>query len=121
MSQQPIPPQTKTIQERWLEEMQHPFAVTMDVATGRYQFGAASFSQVATPNPSHKDYSRIETAKAKLAESKRDVKRAQMIRIHGVEQRAPWIPPSEDNRFDKMRPDIRKFGKILKLKFPRGM
>ena len=85
-----------------------------------------SWRQLNTPvpHPLHRDYSSIEMAKRKQADAeqrdKQKKKQLAHVRIHGVEQRAPWVPPEEYLPFQRSIPNIKNFTKPLRVKMPKG-
>lgn len=94
------------------------------VSLGRTPLESVNRIPVATPNPSHKDYSSIEMAKRSEREADINRNRKQtvkIVRIHGVVQRAPWVPKDPLTPFEASRPNISNFRKPLRLNMPYWM
>ena len=122
---------TQTKEQQWEVFLNQPFALSAGLESWRRTdtihmqtpYEAFQRYRTPTPHPLHKDYSSIETAKRLKAESERkdQQKKVQRVRIHGVEQRAPWVPPEEYLPFQRAIPKMSHFTKPLRFKIPKGM
>jgi signal-transduction protein with cAMP-binding, CBS, and nucleotidyltransferase domain len=122
---------TQTKEQEWEVYLNQPFAVATGLESWRRgdtihmqtPYEALQQIRTATPHPLHKDYSSIEMAKRKKADAEQQDKQKKVmrVRIHGVEQRAPWVPPDEYLPFQRAIPKMSHFTKPLRLKIPKGM
>lgn len=120
---------TKTKEQEWEIYLNQPFAVSAGLQSWRRAdtihmqtpYEALQLYRTPTPHPLHKDYSSIEMAKRKQADAEEQQKKVQRVRIHGVEQRAPWVPPEEYLPFQRAIPKMSHFTKPLRFKIPKRM
>jgi hypothetical protein len=122
---------TQTKEQQWEVFLNQAFPVSSGLEPWRRginlpmqtPYQALQQIRTATPHPLHKDYSSIEMAKRKKVEADRQdkQKKGMRVRIHGVEQRAPWVPPEEYLPFQRAIPKMSHFTKPLRLRVPKGM
>jgi hypothetical protein len=118
-----LPPPAEDQKRQWSTYLNSSPVYTSDLMKYRYGYLArtplessrnlinSQHMGVPVPHPQHKDYTAIETAKRNRAEAEQRARMNQRVRIHGVEQRAPWIPPNEHPDLLMFRPNINHFTK----------
>jgi hypothetical protein len=115
-----LPPAARTPDPRWEAYLSQNPAITHELMHYRYGYlGRTPLESarnirnaehiVAVPHPNQKNYSMIEDAKRRKEEVERHERTNQRVHIHGIEQRAPWIPPHEHPDLLRFRPNIRHF------------
>ena len=117
----PLPPPAEETKRKWVEYLSATPVYTTDLMQYRHGYlsntplesslsmMAAQHRAIPVPHPENKHYTEIEEAKRNRAEAERMAKMNQRVHIHGVEQRAPWIPPHEHPDLLRFRPNIRHF------------
>ena len=117
---QSLPPPGQSSQPLWEAYLNQNPAVTQELMKYRYGYlGRTPLDSsrnimntqhnVPVPHPQQRGYSMVEDAKRRRAEAERVARINQRVRIRGVEQRAPWIPPHEHPDLLRFRPNINHF------------
>lgn len=115
-----LPPPAEETRRHWAAYLNSSPVYTADLM--KYRYGYLSRTPLESsrnlinaqhvepvPHPQHKNYTAIEVAKRNRAEAEQRARMNQRVRIHGVEQRAPWIPPHEHPDLLMFRPNINHF------------
>ena len=128
----PPPSQAETAKQ-WEVYLNQQPVVTSDLMRFRYGYLSRTplessrnlmntqYQRVPVPHPQQNGYSRVEGAKRAREEAIRLARQNQRVRIRGVEQRAPWIPPQEHPDLLRFRPNINHFTKSLRFHIPKGV
>jgi hypothetical protein len=123
MADSSFPVQAQT-QQMWDIYLHQQAPTSQDLEMWRHGYLAQTPLQsvqrlkVPVPHPLHKEYSSIEKAKRDRVDNDQKQK-VLRIKIRGVEQRAPWIPPEKNRFLDSFRPNINGFAKVLSMRIPK--
>lgn len=126
-----LPPPAGTLSPQWerylsqspiyaidLLEFQHGWLARTPLGSSRNILNR-QFLKVPTLHPQMKHYTMIETAKRNREEAIRRAKMDQRVKIHGVYQRPPWIPPQEHPDLLRFCPNYNHFTKGIRIRLPK--
>ena len=126
-----LPPPAGTTEQQWerylnqnpiyahdLLEFQHGYLARTPLNSSRNILNR-QFLKIPTPHPQMRHYTMIETAKRNREEAIRQARLHQRVKIHGVYQRAPWVPPQEHPDLLRFCPNINHFTKGINTRLPK--
>jgi hypothetical protein len=130
-TQNTLPPPSDTTSQQWVTYLnQHP-VYAADLMQFRYGYLARTplessknilhrqYLQVPVPHPQSKHYTMIEMAKRNREEAIRKSRLQQRVKIHGVYQSPPWVPPQEHPDLLRFCPNINHFQKGINIRLPK--